>query len=174
MTRPGMTGAGTPGPLTRPIRLDRLRKADSEVIVEATPQECAALAADFKIPAIRDLVGRFRVSGPSSRLLVTGTVDAVVTQICTVSLDPFDASVSEPVEVVFTDTDILVGTDAEDADVPDPIVGNRIDFGRLTAEFLALGLDPYPRKPGVTFMPATDEDESGAFGVLRPLRDPES
>ena len=55
--------------------------------------------------------------------------------------------------MVFTDTDRLAGTDAEDADIPDPIVGGRIDFGVLTAEFLALGLDPYPRKPGMAFEP---------------------
>lgn len=169
-----MKHAGTSGPLTRPIRIDRLRKDRNEVTVEATPQECEALAVAFKIPAVRDLVGRFRVSGPSSRLIVTGTVDAVVTQTCTISLDPFESTLSEPVEVVFTDTDILVGTDAEEADIPDPIVGNQIDFGTLTAEFLALGLDPYPRKPGITFTPVTDENEDGAFGVLRPLRDPET
>lgn len=168
-----MTHDPKAGPLSRPTRIDRLRKDGSEVIVEATPQECEALAAEFKIPAIRDLVGRFRVDGPSSRLIVTGTVSATVTQICTVSLDPFDSVISEPVEVVFTDTDILVGTDAEDSDIPDPIIGNRIDFGTLAAEFLALGLDPYPRKPGIAFTPVTDEDEAGPLGGLRSLRDRE-
>ncbi|KQT90562.1 DUF177 domain-containing protein [Methylobacterium sp. Leaf466] len=155
-----------PGPLSRPTRVDRLRKEGSEVIVTATPAECLALAADFKIPAIRDLVGRFRVAGPSSRLIVTGTVTALVTQTCTVSLDPFEAPVSEPAEVVFTDTDILAGTDAEEVDVPDPIVGNTIDFGTLTAEFLALGLDPYPRKPGIAFTPVIEDAEPGPFDPL--------
>ena len=32
-------------------------------------------------------------------------------------------------------------------DPPDEIVNGRIDLGRVTAEFLALGLDPFPRKP---------------------------
>ena len=34
---------------------------------------------------------------------------------------------------------------------PDEIAGGHVDLGALTAEFLALGLDPYPRKPGVDF-----------------------
>jgi hypothetical protein len=34
---------------------------------------------------------------------------------------------------------------------PDEIVNGQVDLGALTAEFLALGLDPYPRKPGVDF-----------------------
>ena len=36
-------------------------------------------------------------------------------------------------------------------DPPDPIVDGKIDLGALAAEFFALGLDPYPRKPGVAF-----------------------
>lgn len=160
----------TAGPLSRPISVDRLRRDRNAVTVEASPEECAALAADFQIPAIRDLLGRFEVSGPSSRLLVTGTVEAVVTQVCTVSLDSFESKVMEPIEVAFTDTDRLVGTDAEDADVPDPIVGGRIDLGRLTAEFLALGLDPYPRKPGVVFEPVVEDADAEGLAPLRQLR----
>ena len=168
-----MSDPGKPGPLSRVVNVERLPPGRGAVTVEATPAEAEALARDFGIPAIRDLLGRFAVSGPTSRLLVTGTVEALVTQVCTVSLEPFEARVSEPVEVTFTDTDRLAGTDAEDADVPDPIVGGRLDFGVLTAEFLALGLDPYPRRPGIQF----EEVEVGAgvkpFEALRTLRDPE-
>ena len=39
----------------------------------------------------------------------------------------------------------------DDEDEPDPVIGGKIDLGALTAEFFALGLDPYPRKPGATF-----------------------
>ena len=35
-----------------------------------------------------------------------------------------------------------------DEDEPDPVIDGKIDLGALTAEFFALGLDPYPRKPG--------------------------
>lgn len=166
-----MTQDMTVGPLSQIVRVDRAQKGDGIITVTATPEQCAALAADFAIPAIRDLVGRFSLAGSLSDLRVTGTVEAVVTQVCTVSLDTFDTRIAEPVEVTFTDTDVLVGTDAEDADVPDPIVNGRIDFGRLTAEFLALGLDPYPRKPGIAFEPpaeAADDTPFAALGRLRP------
>lgn len=159
------------GPLSRWVGVDRLPLGRGSVTVTASPAECAALAADFDIPGIRDLVGRFAIAGATSRLTVTGTVEAVVTQVCTVSLEPFETPVREPVEVVFTDTDRLAGTDAEDADVPDPLVGGRIDFGGLTAEFLALGLDPYPRKPGISFEPVAAGDDPGPFAQLRTLHD---
>jgi hypothetical protein len=161
------------GPLVRWVNVERLPQGRGAVTVEASPAECAALAADFGIPGIRDLVGQFAIEGSTSRLTVTGTVEALVTQVCTVSLEPFEAPVREPVEVVFTDTDRLAGTDAEDADIPDPLVGGRIDFGALTAEFLALGLDPYPRKPGITFEPVVVGEDAGPLAGLRKLRDGE-
>ncbi len=43
-----------------------------------------------------------------------------------------------------------------DEDEPDPVIDGKIDLGALTAEFFALGLDPYPRKPNASF------DEEGA------------
>ncbi|MDO9427698.1 MAG: DUF177 domain-containing protein [Methylobacterium sp.] len=165
-----MTRDQAVGPLSRSIRVDRMARAQGDFIVTATPEECAALASDFGIPAIRDLVGRFRVGGTLENLTVTGTVAAVVTQICTVSLDPFEASVSEAVDVLYTDGEIPTGHDADDIDVPDAIVNGRVDFGLLTAEFLAMGLDPYPRKPGATFEAADTDPEDAPLAGLRALR----
>ena len=165
-----MTRDQAVGPLSRSIRVDRMARAQGDFIVTATPEECAALAADFGIPGIRDLVGRFRVGGTLENLSVTGSVEAVVTQICTVSLDEFEASVHETVDVAFTDGEIPTGHDAEEIDVPDPIVNGRVDFGLLTAEFLAMGLDPYPRKPGVTFAEPEPDADGAPLAGLRALQ----
>lgn len=169
-TRPGTTRLEANGPLSRILSVDRLRRSDGRLTVTASPEECAALARDFKIPALRDLVAEYETSGPPSAFRVRGTVTATVTQVCTVSLDPFDGPVSEPVDLLFTDTDPLQVTDAEDADIPDAIVGGKIDFGTITAEFLALGLDPYPRKPGVAFEPHVEDMDEAPLGALRALK----
>ena len=53
-------------------------------------------------------------------------------------------------------------------DAPDPLIDGKIDIGALATEFVALGLDPYPRKPGVTFEPPSDGPGSvKPFSVLR-------
>lgn len=162
-------------PLSRPIEVGRLPRGRAEISVEATEEECVALARDFRIPAVRDLVGRFAMTGTVSRLTVTGTVEAVVTQVCTVTLEPFETAVREPVEVVYSDApppeEPEEGPPEGAPEPPDPIVNGRIDLGALTAEFLALGLDPYPRKPGVDFEPVASGPESGPFDVLRRLRE---
>lgn len=44
-----------------------------------------------------------------------------------------------------------------DGDEPDPIIDGKVDLGVLAAEFFALGLDPYPRKPGASFKPPDEQ-----------------
>ena len=56
------------GPLSRSVNVERLPKDRAEIVVEANPAECEALARDFKVPAIRDLVGRFTLTGSLTRL----------------------------------------------------------------------------------------------------------
>ncbi len=159
------------GPFSRPILVERTLKTGQPVTVEANEEERAALARDFGLPAIARLTGTFRLSGSLHRLQVTGTVEAAVTQTCSVSLEPFDGTVSEEVDVDFAAPDAFAGTPAEDADIPDPIVNGRIDLGSLAAEFLALGLDPYPRKPGVAFEPPSEDEEQKPFAALQGLKD---
>lgn len=60
----------------------------------------------------------------------------------------------------------------EEEDPPEPIVDGRLDLGALAAEFMALGLDPYPRKPGVSFKPVEEDPEpdDSPFADLARLR----
>jgi hypothetical protein len=88
-----------------------------------------------------------------------------------VTLDPFDSTMREEVDVDFAAPDAFAGTPAEDAEIPDPIVNGRVDLGSLTAEFLALGLDPYPRKPGVAFEPPAGDAPETPFSRLKSLKD---
>ncbi|ACA20495.1 conserved hypothetical protein [Methylobacterium sp. 4-46] len=158
------------GPLSRPVLVERALKAGGEIVVEADAEEREALARDFGLPAIHALTGRFRLQGSLHRLRVTGTVEAAIAQTCVVTLEPFESTVREEVEVDFAAPDAFAGTPAEDADIPDPIVNGRVDLGSLTAEFLALGLDPYPRKPGVAFEPPEAGAEETPFAGLRSLK----
>ncbi len=50
-------------------------------------------------------------------------------------------------------------------DDPEPLVGGTIDLGALAIEFLIVGLDPYPRKPGAVF-----EAAAGRHAGSWPLR----
>ena len=57
-------------------------------------------------------------------------------------------------------------------DEPDPLIDGKIDLGALAAEFFALGLDPYPRKPGVSFEAPEDAADDSPLADLARRRLP--
>ncbi len=169
-------------PFSRRVRVDALPAEGLSQTIEASPDERAALAALNRLPAIASLTAAFGVrrSGRGG-VRVTGELHAEVTQLCVASLEPFAATVDEPVDVRFApaedarplrrdgdDGDEMVEVGGEDP--PDPIVDGKIDLGALAAEFFALGLDPYPRKPGVAFDPP--EPRGGRDSPFAALAEP--
>ena len=50
---------------------------------------------------------------------------------------------------------------------PEPLIGGVVDLGALATEFLILGLDPYPRKPGAVFEPPQDASRRRALRGAR-------
>ena len=154
--------------LSRPVSVSDIPPEGVDVAVEARPEEREALAREFKLPAIHALTGAFRLSGTRSRVHVSGRVDARIEQICVVTLDPFESEVHEEVEVDFAGSR---ATPSQGEDPPDEIVGGAVDLGVLTAEFLSLGLDPHPRKPGVDFsFEAADDPPPSPFAALEKLK----
>lgn len=173
------------GPLSRRFDAASARDGGTAFRVVATEAERDALAKDCDLPGIDALAADLRVMRQGQDgLRVTGTVTGRVRQICVVSLDDFASNVSEPVDVSFApeaEVEALAAVraarpppqdDEEAEDLPDPIVNGRIDLGALVAEILVLGLDPYPRKPGIAFAdPAPTEPEEAAVSPFAALRD---
>jgi uncharacterized metal-binding protein YceD (DUF177 family) len=164
----------TVGPLSRLFDVSNVPPHGMIARVEATDEEREALARDFKLPAIASLTGEYRITGSAKGVHVNGTVKAAITQTCVVTLDPFDSEVEEQVEVDFAEPQGMPAeppTEMHEYEPPDEIVNGHIDLGALTAEFLALGLDPYPRKPGVDFSyedeSATKDSPFAALGKLK-------
>jgi uncharacterized metal-binding protein YceD (DUF177 family) len=170
-------------PFSRPLRVDALPGKGATQSIEADADERAALAKLNHLPAIASLSATFRLSpGGRDGVRVTGDIRAEVTRVCIVTLEPFTSHVEEPVDLLFSPPakeEPPRGAGAEKEkdldltaeDPPDVIVDGVIDLGALAAEFLALGLDPYPRKPGVAFAaPAVAVDEASPFAALAGLK----
>jgi uncharacterized metal-binding protein YceD (DUF177 family) len=112
-------------------------------------------------------------------LRVAGRVVASVTQHCVVTLEPIESEIDENVDVVFapqadavpekTAGSVLNAADAEEP--PEPLRDGTVDLGALAIEFLILGIDPYPRKPGVVFAaPPAGDPASHPFAALAALK----
>jgi hypothetical protein len=109
-------------------------------------------------------------------LRVTGRVSATVGQNCVVTLEPLANEVDEQVDLLFMPLPADAagsngGTDDSEADVkwddPEPLIDGVVDLGALATEFLVLGIDPYPRKPGAVFeSPHDSRAEEGPFAAL--------
>ncbi len=164
---PGKTGAKLgPGRLTRMLAVATVPDTGLDIRLCANETECAALADDYGLVAVQtcEAVFHVRKQGPK-RYQVSGVLHALVTQTCAVSLEPFETLVSAPGDVDFAPSDRPLDEPASwkmtaggaaaifagPQDPPDPIIDGQIDLGALAAEFLALNLDLYPRKPGVAF-----------------------
>ena len=185
-----MASAGSPSqlPLSRPFHVSGIGSEGVRTAIEASEAESRALAANAKVVAIEGLRAEFDIRPEGlTGVHVTGEVSARVRQTCVRSLDDFDSDVVEPVDVHFLPAEdlavetarrarLLAGGDPEagEADFPDPIVNDRIDLGVLAAEFLVLGLDPYPKKPGAALSGPETTDvadrEASPFAVLGRLR----
>jgi len=157
--------------LHRPILIDRIGPDGLDIVVEATPAECAALAERMNLPAVSALSCEFHLEWESeTRGVARGHLRAKVVQTCVVSLEDFEAAVDERFRVRFVPS----GEENEfidpDADDEIPYEGRVLDLGEAAAEQLGLALDPYPRMPGAELPDLEEDDSAHPFAGLAALR----
>ena len=184
------------GPFARPFDVRSLKGEARRLDVTATPEECAAVTEAVALPGVAALEASFRLTPRAGgRVDLDGRVRATVTQTCVVSLEPFESAIEQPVQLSFApaaapiqeprgrssrgEVEVVlttpVGGNDDQEDPPDPILDDTIDLGAVAVEFMVLGLDPYPRKPGVHFddmvVGEKDAPAPSAFAVLSRLKD---
>ena len=134
-------------------------------------------AAVAKVAGLRELPrveAYFDVTRRGGGLHVVGSISATVGQNCVVTLEPLANEVEETIDLIFEPPQGLAASAENEAqqhgvkwDDPEPLVGGVVDLGALATEFLILGLDPYPRKPGAVFeQPENGKPDKGPFAAL--------
>ena len=157
-----------PPPISKMLRVDELKEGE-ERSIEINRAERETIADLLDLVALDDLRFTFRLHRRGEgRLSLRGTLAAAATQTCVVSLEPVASTLEVPVEIEFWPRH-LIEDRAESIDEaashgtlewPEPIVDGKIDLGRVIYETFATGLDPYPKREGVSF----DWSEAGASG----------
>ncbi len=164
-------------PLSRVVPLAEIGPKGLDVHLNV---DDAALLASFarhvNVLAVSDFRAQLHLTHEGADgIHVTGRVLATVRQNCGVSLEPFDAPLDEAVDVHFVPAGTPVPAESledDEYDPPDEILDGRIDVGALSLEFLALGVDPYPRKPDAVFeAPQVDPEALSPFAALSRLKD---
>jgi len=159
-----------------PVRLEDIPETGLHLDLVADAQVRAGLAALAGVRNLPRLEAAIDLARHRNGLRATGRMVATVGQTCVVTLEPLENQVDEPIEVIFAPApadDAADDNAAFDTDEPpEALEDGRADLGAILTEFLLLGLDPYPRKPGVEFTPPDEAGTGGGpFAVLAKLKD---
>jgi hypothetical protein len=135
----------------------------------------AALAGVVALPRLKASFELMRQGADG--LHVVGRVTARVVQTCVVTLEPVVSDIDEPIDLLFTPqafdgaptAKAATSLDADDS--PEALRDGVVDLGMLATEFLLLGVDPYPRKPGAVFAaPSAGDPGNHPFAALAALK----
>lgn len=165
--------------LSRLLSVDKISAGGIAEHIVANAQERKALAERFGLLDLPKLEAHLEVDHARGGMLaVTGKLTADVVQACVVTLEPVPAHVSDTINILFAPAHLLdkgAGSphfDAGEEEAPEPIINGTIDLGELVAQHLAIALDPYPRKKGVSlpFSEPTPEKITNPFAELVALK----
>jgi uncharacterized metal-binding protein YceD (DUF177 family) len=163
-----------------PVRLHELARGPVTVRLEPDAAERAKLAHDVGLETIPQLTAELTLKPWLDGVEITGRFEAVVEQICAVSLDPFE----HPLEGEIAIRAVPAGSphapsahageveyDPDQPDPPDVLTGDAVDLAAYVSEHLALEIDPFARKPGAEFDYASPQANDSPFAALQKLRD---
>ncbi len=157
---------------SRLLAVETVPESGLDIEIRASEAELAALAAQCGLVSLKSFKASFHVTKQGrGRYSAAGALSALVTQLCVVTLEPFETEVAAAICVDFAPSGALPpAASTAGADPPDPIINGQIDLGALAAEFLVLNLDLYPRKPGAVFEKAEtgggESEKDSPFAVL--------
>lgn len=164
---------------TRLVKLHELARGPVTLDLAPDPAQRAEIAKALALRGLTALSARVTVRPWLDGVELSGRFDAVVEQVCGVSLDPFEQDLSGPIDIravpagspnagSVSDGEVELDPDAPDA--PDVLAGDAIDVAAYVVEHLALEIDPFPRKPGATFDYQAPVEEASPFAALKALK----
>jgi uncharacterized metal-binding protein YceD (DUF177 family) len=140
-----------------PPELSRMIKARplpaAPVVIEASPEERAGLAARFGLGAVESLRAEIALEAKPRAIRATGRLTAQIMQPCAISGEDFPVTIDEPVDLRFVEDNARAPTAEEEieleADDCDEIAfsGDMFDLGEAVAQTLGLAIDPYAEGP---------------------------
>jgi hypothetical protein len=172
-------------PWSVPVPLAEVPDTGRRVELVADAATRAAVAQAAGVPELSRLQATFDLMRQGTEgLHVAGRVSATVGQNCVVTLEPMESTVDEAVDLVFeppppeapakpcAESEGETAKAGKAEEPPEALQNGVVDLGAVATEFLMLGIDPYPRKPGAVFdapKPA-DDPASHPFAALAALK----
>lgn len=164
----------------RPVSLREVARGPLDLRLSPDEATRAKLARDLGLEGLPALTVQVRIRPWLDGAEISGRIQAQVVQLCSVTLDPFEQPLTGEFDLKVVphgsphaSEEVEGGEltlDLEAPDPPDVLDGEEIDVTGYVVEYLALEIDPFPRKPGAQFDFTPPEKES-PFSVLKQLKD---
>jgi len=172
-----MSEAAPPEPeFSRPIDVRAI--TEPALALEASPEECIALARRFDLVRIKWLRVNIDLERQGHDVLAKGRLRAAIIQSCAVSGEDLPAAIDEVLDLRFVPAITAVRPEAEieigEQDCDEiPYDGTRFDLGEAVAQSLALAIDPFAEGPGAAKVRAAGllgDAAAGPFAGLAALK----
>ena len=147
-----------------PLQIDELNQGEQSYMLRADKAQLETLKEILQVPAVNYFEADIKLKFQKKRgiLDVSGQVRAGLGLISVISLEPFDRDYKTDFTLTF-DTNATYEQIREldediEADIPDIVIGGRIDLGDIAIEQLALVMEDHPRQDGEEFSPLIEDD----------------
>jgi hypothetical protein len=154
-----------------PVSVDDISESGSHYELTADEPTRQSIAREANLRDLPQLDAVFDLTRRGDGIAAKGEVRARVGQTCVVTLEPIESEVREAVDLVFVPDGEFAAAIKRGTEPPEPLADGTIDLGVVSTEFLMLGLDPYPRKPGAAFASTpTEKRGESPFAPLARLK----
>ena len=162
-----------------PLKIDELGQGEQRYSLKADKEQLITLADILQIPAVKNFEAEMNLFFQKKKgmLEVSGKVNAELSLISVISLEPFDKKYETNFKVVYDTNakyeDIYQDDEDINLDLPDIVMDGQIDLGDIAIEQLALVLEDHPRMEGEIFDSVIEDDltiKHNPFAVLEKLK----
>ncbi len=160
------------------LRFSEVGRSPERRRLSADEPARARIARALGLEALESLDALVEVAPWLDGVELRGRWSAEVSQLCSLSGDPFDTPlqgefavrVLPPGSPNAPAVEAEVSVDPEAEDPPDVAEAEQIDLAAYVVEHLALEIDPFPRKPGAAFEAPEPEGPPSPFAALLQLK----
>ena len=161
-----------------PMPLHELSRGPQKLSLEPDAEVRERVAKALELEALNAFAADVEVKSWLDGAAIRAHFRAAITQLCGVSLEPFDSEISATFEVKCVPAgspnapsmEAEVAIDPEADDPPDVLDADVIDLGAYLIEALSLEIDPFPKKPGAEFAAFETGAKISPFAALAALK----
>ena len=153
---------------SRRISLKSIGEIEYSIVIKATSDECYQLAKRLDLKDIYSLTADISLtpSNGGKTIILKGIFKANITQTCVATLDSISKNIEGKFNLLYEsnskvlkemENTIEFNNNFEKQDFIEPLTEDSIDVGEAISEQLALKIDQFPRKSGVSFIDFSTE-----------------